>query len=71
MSEEWRYRLEEREAIMIDSDVSDATRKAKQETRKHWEGVLPPEAWGMSCGRGWVSDSRFGSGQVIPRTRRK
>jgi hypothetical protein len=68
---DWQYQLWERESIMEDSGVKDWHRRAREDTKRHWEGVLPPEAWGMSCGRGWVSDSRFGSGQVIPRTRRK
>ena len=28
------------------------------------------KTWGSSCGRGFVSDSRFGSDQVIKRTNR-
>lgn len=29
-----------------------------------------PSSWGNAAGRGFVSDSRFGSGQVIKRTNR-
>jgi hypothetical protein len=33
-------------------------------------GPKPVSEWGAACGRGFVSDSRFGSGQVIKRTNR-
>jgi hypothetical protein len=34
-------------------------------------GILPIHEWGEECGRGWVSESRFGTGPVIKRTNRK
>lgn len=33
-------------------------------------GIWPMSEWGSSCERGFVSDSRFGSGVVIKRTSR-
>jgi hypothetical protein len=33
-------------------------------------GILPISEWGAACRRGFVSDSRFGSGPVVPRTNR-
>ncbi len=33
-------------------------------------GIAPIHEWGWECGRGWVSDSRFGSGTVIARANR-
>jgi hypothetical protein len=33
-------------------------------------GIWPIEEWGSACGRGFISDSRFGGGQVIKRTNR-
>lgn len=33
-------------------------------------GGWPISEWGYSCGRGFVSDARFGGGQVIKRTNR-
>ena len=33
-------------------------------------GIKPISEWGSECGRGFVSDARFGSGQVIKRTNR-
>lgn len=33
-------------------------------------GIKPISEWGSSCHRGFISDSRFGSGQVIKRTNR-
>jgi hypothetical protein len=33
-------------------------------------GIKPISAWGYGCARGFVSDARFGSGQVIKRTNR-
>jgi hypothetical protein len=33
-------------------------------------GAAPIYEWGASCGRGWVRDDRFGSGQVIKGTNR-
>lgn len=32
---------------------------------------MDSSTWGWSCGRGWVRDERFGSGQVIPGKPRK
>ena len=34
-------------------------------------GIKPIADWGNACYRGFVSDSRFGSGQVIKRTNRE
>ncbi len=33
-------------------------------------GIRPLHEWGADCGRGWVRDARFGSGQVIKGTNR-
>ena len=33
--------------------------------------IKPIGEWGGACGRGFVSDARFGSGQVIKRTNRE
>ncbi len=33
-------------------------------------GIFPICQWGNDCGRGWVRDERFGSGQVIKGTNR-
>jgi hypothetical protein len=33
-------------------------------------GIWPMEEWGSACGRGFVSNARFGAGIVIPRTNR-
>lgn len=33
-------------------------------------GIWPIHEWGKNCSRGFISDSRFGSGQVIKRTNR-
>jgi hypothetical protein len=33
-------------------------------------GIWPTREWGAACRRGFVSDSRFGAGQVVPRTNR-
>lgn len=66
----WKAVYEERLAIMEIEGVEGASRKAILDTRKHW-GSGPPWSWGNACGRGWVSDPRFGPGQtVIPRTNR-
>jgi len=34
-------------------------------------GIWPIREWGLSSGRGFVRDARFGSGQVIKGTRRE
>lgn len=34
-------------------------------------GIWPISEWGYGCKRGFVSDARFGSGQVIQRTNRE
>jgi len=34
-------------------------------------GIWPMSEWGVECQRGFVSDSRFGSDQVIKRTNRE
>jgi hypothetical protein len=37
-----------------------------------WTGIWPMSEWGSECTRGFVSDLRFGAGQmVIKRTNRK
>ena len=33
-------------------------------------GIRPMDQWGNACYQGFVSDARFGSGQVIKRTNR-
>jgi hypothetical protein len=46
--------------------------EAKQHTIDPRTGIRPISEWGASCGRGFVSNSRFGKNQpVIPRTNRK
>jgi hypothetical protein len=40
-------------------------RKIDSETK-----IRPIGEWGSACARGFVSDARFGSGQVIKRTNR-
>jgi hypothetical protein len=45
--------------------------KAKPHTIDPQTGIRPIKEWGASCGRGFVSDSRFGPNQlVIRRTNR-
>lgn len=34
-------------------------------------GIRPISEWGSACARGFVSDSRFGSGQVITAQRQR
>ncbi len=34
-------------------------------------GIWPMREWGISCQRGFISNSRFGGGQVIERTNRQ
>jgi hypothetical protein len=34
-------------------------------------GIWPMSEWGNRCSYGFISNSRFGSGQVIPRTNRE
>ena len=44
----------------------------RSHTRDPRTGIWPAPEWGSSCGRGFVSDSRFGPGQtVIKRTNRQ
>jgi hypothetical protein len=32
--------------------------------------IWPVSEWGAACGKGFISDPRFGNDQVIPRTNR-
>lgn len=41
---------------------------------KHYDlktGILPIHEWAGACGIGFISNARFGSGQVIKRTNRE
>ena len=67
--ERWNDYYQERLAFMEDSGVENAQRKAIHDTA-HQLGPGPPWSWGLGAGRGWVSSSRFGPGQVIPRANR-
>jgi len=67
----WYDEYEEREAIMLEAGVSDASRKAMIDTNRKVVGPRPPCAWGAGAGRGFVSNARFDpTAQVIPRTNR-
>lgn len=45
--------------------------KAKCVCPQCLDALIPISAWGAACGRGFVSNSRFGDGPVITRTNRK
>jgi len=42
-----------------------------QERKDPQTGIKPIADWGKECARGWIRDSRFGTGQVIKGTNRK
>ena len=58
------------ESIHVPINLEPAPPKGEEKERDPKTGIFAIKDWGPHCGRGFVSDSRFGSDLVIKRTNR-
>ena len=58
------------ESIHVPINLEPAPPRRKEKERDPKTGIFAIKDWGPHCGRGFVSDSRFGSDLVIKRTNR-